>query len=363
MKSAHLALATMTLLASSLAMSLFADPISGYVQTNLVSSATDPDLINPWGISSSSTSPFWVSDNGTGKATLYNGAGVKQGLVVSMPGAAPITGQVFNGTSSFNGDVFLFASENGAIDGWRGALGTVAEQLSDVPSAVYKGLAITNSKDAIFAADFSNGAIDEFTGAGALVGSFTDPTIPAGFAPFNIQNIGGVFYVTFAKQDGAKHDDVPGAGNGFVDIFDPVTHTFTRLISQGVLDSPWGLAIAPASFGPAGGSLLVGNFGDGTIDAFNPLTGNLVGTLADPTSDALVNDGLWGLIFGNGGSGGNVDSLYLTAGGSDESSGLLARIDAPAAVPEPAMTWLIGAGLIALALGRMRGFGRENEDV
>lgn len=351
MKSAHLALATMTLLASSLAMSLFADPISGYVQTNLVSSATDPDLINPWGISSSSTSPFWVSDNGTGKATLYNGAGVKQGLVVSMPGAAPITGQVFNGTSSFNGDVFLFASENGAIDGWRGALGTVAEQLSDVPSAVYKGLAITNSKDAIFAADFSNGAIDEFTGAGALVGSFTDPTIPAGFAPFNIQNLGGVFYVTFAKQDGAKHDDVAGAGNGFVDTFDPVTHTFTRLVSQGVLNSPWGLAISPSSFGPAGSSLLVGNFGDGTINVFTPLSGTLVGTLADPSSAILANDGLWDLTFGNGGNGGKVSSLYLTAGSNDEAGGLFARIDL-AATPEPGTTWLIAGGLVVLFLGR-----------
>lgn len=336
-----------------------AGPLDGFVQTNLVSSATDPDLINPWGISLSATSPFWVSDNGTGRATLYNSAGTKQGLVVSMPGADPITGQVFNGTSSFNGDLFLFVSENGNVDGWRGALGTSAEQLSGVFGAVYKGVAITTAKDAIFAANFNSGGIDEFTAPGAPVGSFVDPTLPAGFAPFNIQNIGGVFYVTFALQDPAKHDDVPGVGNGFVDIFDPVTHLFTRLISQGVLDSPWGLAISPASFGTASDSLLVGNFGDGTINAFNPLTGAPVGTLADPGSSLLINDGLWGLTFGNGGNGGNLGSLYLTAGGSQESSGLFARIDAPGRVPEPGTTWLIAAGLVLLALARNLG-ARQN---
>jgi uncharacterized protein (TIGR03118 family) len=351
MKTAPLALVTVTLWAGFTATSLFAGPISGYIQTTLVSSAADPDLINPWGISFSATSPFWVSDNGTGLATLYNSAGMKQGLVVSMPAAAPITGQVFNGTGSFNGDLFLFASENGTIDGWRGALGTTAEQLSSVSGAVYKGLAITTAKDAIFAANFNSGAIDEFTGAGAPVGSFTDPNLPAGFAPFNIQNIGGVFYVTFAKQDAAKHDDVPGPGNGYVDIFDPVTHTFTRLISQGALDSPWGVAISPASFGPAGGDLLVGNFGDGTINVYTP-AGALVGTLANPSSATLLNDGLWGLTFGNGGSGGNLGSLYLTAGGPNETTGLFARIDLATSVPEPGTTWLIAAGLVVLALGR-----------
>jgi uncharacterized protein (TIGR03118 family) len=348
LKPAYLALATV-----AIGTSLFAGPISDYIQTTLVSSATDPGLINPWGVSFTATSPFWVSDNGTGMATLYNGAGVKQALVVSMPGSDPITGQVFNGTSSFHGDLFLFASENGTIDGWRGALGTTAEQLSSVTSAVYKGLAITSAKDAVYAANFNSGAIDEFTGAGAPVGSFTDPTIPAGFAPFNIQNIGGVFYVTFAEQDSAKHDDVPGPGNGYVDIFNPVTHTFTRLISNGVLDSPWGLAVAPASFGPAGGDLLVGNFGDGTINAFT-LGGTFVGTLASPGSSVLTNDGLWALTFGNGGNGSSVNSLYLTAGGADESSGLFARVDV---VPEPATASLIAGGLVALAL-RRRARGR-----
>ncbi len=342
MKPAHFFLAILAIGAP-----LLAGPITAYSQTTLVSSATDPDLINPWGVSFSATSPFWVSDNGTGRATLYNSSGVKQGLVVSMPaGSADITGQVFNGTASFNNDLFLFASEDGTIAGWRGALGTTAEQLFAVGGADYKGLSITSTKDTLFAANFGAGTIDQFNSAG-LIGSFTDPTMPAGFAPFNVQNIGGVFYVTFAKK-GAGGDDVPGAGNGYVDIFDPVSHTFTRLISQGTLDSPWGLAVAPASFGPAGGDLLVGNFGDGTINAFT-LGGTFIGTLADSSSSILTNDGLWGLTFGNGGNGGNVASLYLTAGGAGETTGLFARIDA---VPEPATAGLIAVGLVVLAMGR-----------
>lgn len=348
----RLALATIAIWTGLAPSALRAGPISSYAQTTLVTNATDPDLINPWGISFSGTSPFWVSDNGTGKSTLYNSAGVKQGLVVTMPGADPITGQVFNGTGSFNGDTFLFASLAGNIDGWRGGLGTNAEQLSHVPGAAYTGLAITTAKDSLFAANFATGTIDQFTGPGAPIGSFTDPTLPAGFAPFNIQNVGGTFYVMFAKVDPVTHEDAPGPGNGFVDTFNPVTHIFTRLISNGALNSPWGVTISPSSFGPAGGDLLIGNFGDGTINAYS-LSGSLIGTLASTGGANIVNDGLWGITFGNGGNGGSPNSLYLTAGINDEKGGLFARLDV---VPEPATMLMLAGGLALLGLYRRRLF-------
>jgi uncharacterized protein (TIGR03118 family) len=331
-----------------------------YQQTDLVTSATDPDLVNPWGISFSGASPFWVSDNGTGKSTLYNSAGVKQGLVVSMPtGSEPITGQVFNGTASFQGDTFLFAGEDGTIAGWRGALGTTAETLYTVTDAVYKGLAISSAKDVIFAANFHSGAIDVFDSAhSGPVGSFSDPNTPAGYAPFNIQNIGGTFYVTFARQDADRHDDVAGVGHGFIDTFDPVSHTFTRLVTGSdaggtvaALNSPWGVALAPASFGTFAGDLLVGNFGDGVINAFSPATGQLLGQLRDGNGDILFNPGLWGLAFGNGGNGGRADTLYFTAGGADEQSGVFGQINA---VPEPGSLILLASGAVLLFRARRR---------
>jgi uncharacterized protein (TIGR03118 family) len=175
--------------------------------------------------------------------------------------------------------------------------------------------------------------------------------VPAGYHPFNIQNLNGTIHVTYALRDSVTGDDVAGAGNGFVDTFDPITHAFSRVVSQGSLDSPWGVAVAPAGFDSLGGDLLIGNFGDGLINAFTP-GGAFLGTLANPGGTLLANPGLWGLQFENGGNGGLPTSLSLTAGGDDETSGLFARIDAPAAVPEPATFVLLGTGLLAFRRAR-----------
>ena len=357
-----LVVAAMLLLCAN-AQRVLADGANSFTQTNLVSDipgmakTTDPDLANPWGVSFSPMSPFWVSDNGTGLATLYNGAGDKLGLVVTVPGAggglgAP-TGQVFNSSSSFNGDLFIFATEGGTITGWRGALGTTAETLSPGTGGVYKGLAIATTPNGtyLYATDFHNNSITVFPGTGApsLSGTFTDPNLPAGYAPFNIQNIGGKLYVTYAVQDAAKHDDVSGPGHGIVDVFDLQGNFLQRLISNGPLNSPWGMAIAPTAFGNLGNDLLVGNFGDGTINAFDPSTGNFLGQLDGANGKPLINLGLWDLTVGNGGNGGSKSNLYFTAGipgdGMVEDHGLFGRI---APTPEPGTFALFGTGLLVL---------------
>jgi uncharacterized protein (TIGR03118 family) len=347
------------------AAQMWGDSLGTYKQTNLVSNIpglaanTDPNLVNPWGISESGASPFWVSDNGTGLATLYNSAGTPQSLVVTIPNpggetSAP-TGQLFNGTGKFNGDNFIFATENGTIAGWRGALGTTAETLfnSSSSGAVYKGVALTTNAQGsyILAADFHNNSIDVFpsAGAGALPGKFTDPTLPAGYAPFNVQNINGQVFVTYAKQ-GTGADEQAGAGLGFVSVFDTNGNFVGRVASNGALNAPWGLAIAPSSWGSLSGDLLVGNFGDGTINAYT-LNGTFVGTLGGLDGNPLMNDGLWGLTFGNGGNGGSVNSLYLTAGLNDEADGLFARIDP---TPEPGTFALLGLGLSGALVYRSR---------
>ena len=338
---------------------------NSFGQTNLVSDLPgvarfmDPDLVNPWGIAFSATSPIWIADNGSGMATLYNGAGVKQGLVVSIPapggGQGAPTGQVFNGGSGFNGDRFLFSTEDGTIAGWRGALGTTAELGADNSGAgsVYKGLALaTNGSNTyLYATDFHNGAVNVFDSSFTqvtLTGSFTDPTLPAGFAPFGIQAFGGKLYVTYAMQDAAKHDDVPCPGCGFIDVFNTDGTFVQRLVSMGALNSPWGLAWAPGNFGRFSNDLLVGNFGDGTINAFDPSTGVQLGTLDGSNGMPLVNLGLWGIAFGNGAQGTSTNALYFTAGipGPDqiEDHGLFGAI----ATPEPGTLTLLGTGFVSL---------------
>jgi len=268
-----------------------------------------------------------------------------------MPGNSaanpvPITGQVFSGTSSFNGNLFLFAGENGAIYGWRGALGTTAETLkppSDPNTGdVYKGLAVSGTN--LIATNFRTGNVDVFKGSIGALSSFTDPNIPAGFAPFGAQDLNGKVFVTFAKQDAARHDDVAGPGNGFVDLFDPTTGQFTRLISNGPLNSPWGLTIAPSTFGPFAGNLLVGNFGDGTINAFDPNTGAFLGTLLGVDQRPLMIDGLWALTVGSGSATAPTDRLFFTAGPNGESNGLFGTID-PLPIPEPGTAALFVFGL------------------
>ena len=338
-----------------------------FIQSNLVTSNQaiapaanlDTSLINPWGISHSATSPFWVSDNGAGVSTLYNSTGVKQGLVVSIPSPGTVTGQVNNigGANDFKvGGLksnFIFATEAGTIA--ARATGTAATTVATTPGAVYKGLAIGNNGSGFFlyAANFSNGTVDVFNNGFtkvSLSGSFIDPGIPAGYAPFNVQTLNGQLYVTYALQDASKHDDVAGAGNGFVSVFDLNGNFIARVASGGQLNSPWGLDIAPAGFGSFANDLLVGNFGDGTINAYDPTSYLFLGQLSNAAGIPFVIDGLWALINGNGGSGGNPNRVYFTAGINNENDGLFGSLQ----IPEPGSLPLFGAGLAALGLLRWR---------
>jgi uncharacterized protein (TIGR03118 family) len=311
-----------------------------YVQVNLVSDQAgvaqiqDTNLVNAWGISFSGSSPFWISDNGTGKSTLYavtNGVVTKQRLTVNIPGEGNPTGQFFNGTPAFHTNFFIFVSEDGTISGWRPALGVNAEILAQRTTAVYKGtaLAANASGQVLLAANFAEATIDVYDTNVNLVTQFSDPDAPSGYAPFNVQNIDGVIFVTFAKQDDQKHDDVPGIGHGLIDVLNPQTGQFLRFVTGSdaggklkEISSPWGMALAPDSFGKAGGDLLVGNFGSGTIMTFNE-NGDFQGLLKGHRDGAVVIDGLWALTFGNRGSaGGSTDTLFFTAGPDGENHGL-----------------------------------------
>jgi uncharacterized protein (TIGR03118 family) len=325
----------------------------------------DPGLINAWGISFSSSSPFWLSSNGAGTSTLYSVNPLTQAVskvarTVTIPGNGSVTGQVFNGAATqFNGDNFLFVSEDGNFSGWRNALGSNNAQSLASLSAIYKGAAIANigSDSYVYAADFHGGAIDVFKGnvtAPILAGTFTDPLLPSGYAPFNIQALAGSLYVAYAEQDPASPDEVAGAGLGVIDRFDLQGRLIERIASGGSLNAPWGMAIAPSSFGAWSGALLVGNFGDGRISAYSAGSHAYLGQVSGPDGLPLEIDGLWALSPGNNGSAGSKDTLYFTAGPGDEMHGLFGYL---LAVPEPDTAVILGAGL-ALMIWRTTRQGR-----
>ncbi len=336
---------------TSASFSLQSAPSRFYEQHNLVSDGAvpadlvDAALVNAWGLVASGTSPWWVADNGADLSTLYNGnTGAKQALTVSVPGAP--TGVVFNGGTGFavsNGTAtaparFIFATEEGTILGWSPAVAltqAVVAVDNSAGGAVYKGLAIasTAAGDRLYAANFHAGTVDVFdAGFHPVSAGFSDVALPSGYAPFGIRNLGGTIYVTYALQDADKKDDVAGVGHGFVNAFDTDGHLLRRVASRGRLNSPWGLALAPPDFGQFGGNLLVGNFGDGHINAFDlqrfEANGELQerGQLHAANGPPVTIDGLWALAFGNGASAGPTNALFFTAGPFDEEHGLFGKL-------------------------------------
>lgn len=338
-----------------------------YHQRNLVSDLPnvarfqDANLVNAWGLSHSSTGPWEISDNGTGLATRYrnDGAGVAPVVSIPLPGGGPggaPTGNVFNNTSGFavkegtasGPSEFLFATEDGTILGWNPNVDSthaiIAVDRSTATQgafvgAVYKGLASghDSTADFLFATNFRFGAVEVFDTHFRLVRTFTDPVLASDcpiagppaqcFAPFGIQDIGGSLYVSFALQNAAHHDDVAGAGNGFVDVFDTNGSLITRFASHGTLNSPWGLGLAPGNFGKFSNDVLIGNFGDGRISAFDPTTGAFLGQLQDESGRAIAINGLWGIAFGNGGLAGDTNTLFFASGLNDEADGLFGSLE------------------------------------
>ena len=330
----------------------------GYAAATLASDAaatysstySDANLVNGWGVAMNPAGFAWVANEGTSTATLYDGNGIPQAPVVAIPaglaGAARPTGLVYNGSASdfmvrqgiaSGASQFVFAGLAGTIAGWSPTLDmsrafTVVDNAA--AGSVYTGLALATQGDArfLYAADFANGRVDvfdaDFAEAGAA-GGFTDPSLPAGYAPFGIQAIGDRIYVAYAKLDPSTQEEQAGAGLGVLDVFDSAGTLLQRLVpAGGVLDAPWGMAMAPANFGRFSNALLVGNFGDGKINAFDPTTGALLGTLADAAGAPLVIDGLWGIAFGNGINGLPTNTLFYAAGPADETHGVFGRIDA-----------------------------------
>jgi uncharacterized protein (TIGR03118 family) len=373
----------------------------GFLEIDLVSDLPgrakilDPNLVNPWGVATSSTSPFWVADNNAGLATLYNTEGTIQGLRVSIPtppdplgSSGTPTGTVFNinggqlggfqitgfkpsGTNvvpSSGSAVFLFATEDGTIIGWNPAVNpkgfdpTLAGKYGILAldnsgdnftnpnpntqsGAVYKGLAIAQVDTTIslggfviYVTNFRSGKVEVYDNQFKPVttlpaGAFTDPTLPNFYAPFNIVEINGKLVVTYAVQNPARHDDIAGESHGIVNVFNLDGSGRQRLVQHGQLNSPWGVAVAPATFGEFAGALLIGNFGNGHINAFDPGTGAFLGKVRNPHGQTIVIDGLWTLRVGNGANGGDLDKVYFTAGLDHETHGLFGSLCFDQSVP------------------------------
>ena len=332
-------------------------PATTLAQVNLVSDQStvgaqlvDPDLINAWGLALSATSPLWVANNNSDTSTLYSigaaGASVsKVGLTVNTPGPAgnpgAPTGQVFNGGTGFvvttaagSGPArFIFSSESGEIIAWNPTADpatagvATASVVFTSPTAVYKGLAIATNDSGTFlyASNIHDGTVDVFNSSFqpvTLAGSFSDPFLPAGYAPFGIQNIHGLIYVTYAQQNAAKDGDVPGIGHGFIDVYTSDGFLVKRLVSRGGLNSPWGMAVAPSTFGSLAGKLLVGNFGDGHVHAYGLFNGIPAGPVLNTSHQPLVIPGLWAMVDGTAATGG-TGSVIFSAGPGDEAHGLI----------------------------------------
>jgi uncharacterized protein (TIGR03118 family) len=372
-------IAAVLALASVAVFAAKADP-SVYLAVDLVSdqpgvaAILDSHLVNAWGIALSPSSPFWVSSEGAGVSNLYAGDVttplMKLSLEVSIPGGHP-TGQVFNGTSDFvvsdgtysGPAVFIFASLTGSVTGWNPNVpppgpSTVAQLAFSSPGSVYTGIALANngSGNFLYLADFQGGNItvlDHTFSPVQLSGTFTDPGLPSDYAPFNVAAIGGNIYVAYAKRD-ASGEEVTGAHLGFINVFDLNGNFERRLVSHGPLNAPWAMVVAPAGFGEFSGALLIGNFGDGRINAFDPAMGAYLGTLSQSPNHPLEIDGLWGLTFGNGANGGNATTLYYAAGPEDETHGLFGKITANPAGTNPVKATLTN-GLLVIT-------GSRNDD-
>jgi uncharacterized protein (TIGR03118 family) len=330
-----------------------------YLQTNLVSdipgmaAVTDPNLVNPWGMSrNSSTSPWWVSDNGPGLATLYTGTGAIASLVVTIPTGDPSlsstgtpTGQVFNGTTDFaltpggsNPARFIFVTEDGTVSGWAGGP-TATIKVNTHSKSVFKGVALASSMtksggtaNFLYVADFRKARVavydTNFNPVHMGEDAFQDESIPDGYAPFNVQNIGGDLYVSFALQDSQKHDEVDGPGLGYVDVFSTSGRLLHRLQHGNWFSGPWGMTQAPSDFGAYSHNILVGQFGSGQILVFDPVTGKFKGTLNDASNNPITIDGLWDIAFGSGGNSGPSTTLFFSAGLNGEADGLFGTITA-----------------------------------